>query len=181
LPAFTSDGLKLYFYALTAHFGDWVIPLGQWVRQWQLCPELCYGQLIKHYRRRRLVHVERHALLGSSPQLAAALRAVGPSGLIQTAFIERLNLTIRQAVAALSRRTWGLAQSPAELGLHLEWWRAYYHFARPHTSLRSHASADYSGRPKRQRFQTPAQAARLTDHAWTITELWGFPLPKTVQ
>lgn len=32
LPTFTSDGLKFYFYALTAHFGDWVTPLGQRTR-----------------------------------------------------------------------------------------------------------------------------------------------------
>lgn len=180
LPAFTSDGLKLYFYALTAHFGNWVIPLGQRTCHWQLRTNLVYGQLIKRYRRRQLVRVERRVLLGALPQLATALGAAGPSGSIQTAFIERLNLTIRQAVAALTRRTWGLAQSPAELLLHLEWWRARcaYHFARPHTSLPS----PYTERRRfehHRRFQTPVQAAGLIDHLWTITELLSFPLPKT--
>lgn len=177
LPTFTSDGLKFYFYALTAHFGDWVTPVGERTRHWQLRANLLYGQLIKRYCRHRLVRVERRALLGSWLPLSAALRAAGPSATIQTAFIERLNLTVRQAVAALTRRTWGLAQSPAELVLHLEWWRAYYHFARPHTSLSSQP-ADRSPRSKRRRC-TPAQAAGLTDHLWTITELLAFPLSKT--
>jgi hypothetical protein len=77
LPVFTSDGLKLYFYALTAHFGKWVETAGQQKRQWQVPAELLYGQLIKHYRRRRLVRVERRALLGSLDQLQATLHTFG--------------------------------------------------------------------------------------------------------
>ncbi len=53
LLVFTSDGLKLYFYALTTHFGDWVETAGRQKRHWQVRAELLYGQLIKHYRRRR--------------------------------------------------------------------------------------------------------------------------------
>jgi hypothetical protein len=89
--------------------------VGQRTRHWQVRAHLLYGQLIKRYRRQRLVHVDRRALLGSGPQVVASLRAAGPSGTIQTAFIESLNLTARQAVAAISPRTWGLPQSPAEL------------------------------------------------------------------
>jgi hypothetical protein len=33
------------------------------------------------------------------------------------------------------RRTWGIAQYPTELGEHLSWWLAYYHFARYHEIL----------------------------------------------
>jgi transposase-like protein len=133
LPVFTSDGLNLYFYALTAHFGNWIETAGRQKHHWQVHAELLYGQLIKHHRRRRLVRVERRALLGSLDQLQATLHTFGWSGKIQTAFVERLNslapparegVTVRQAVAALTRRTWGVVQSPAELLLHLEWWRA---------------------------------------------------------
>jgi len=96
LPVFTSDGLKLYFYALTAHFGNWVESTSQQTHHWQVRPGLLYGQLVKHYRRRRLVRVECRALLGSLVKLTAALRALGESGTIQTAYVERLNLTVRQ-------------------------------------------------------------------------------------
>ncbi len=184
LPIFTSDGLKLYFYALTAHFGTWVETVGRQTRHWQVRAELLYGQLTKHYRRRRLVRVERRALLGSLDQLTAALRSSGASGAIQTAFVERLNLTVRQAVTALTRRTWGIAQSSAELMFHLEWWRAYYHFTRPHASL-SEPLAEPRPRgekrlPQRCSPRTPAQAVGLTDHRWTIVELLSYPLPMTV-
>jgi hypothetical protein len=47
LPIFTSDGLNLYFYAVTAHFGQWVEELGQRTRQWQVTPGLLYGQVKK--------------------------------------------------------------------------------------------------------------------------------------
>jgi IS1 family transposase len=184
LPVFTSDGLKLYFYALTAHFGSWAEAVGRQTHQWQVRAGLLYGQLVKHYRRRRLVRVERRALLGSLDQLTTALRSSGESGTIQTAFVERLNLTVRQAVTALTRRTWGIAQSPAELLLHLQWWRAYYHFTRPHASLDEPLAEPRlrGGRrlPQRRRPRTPAQAVGLTDHRWKIVELLSYPLPTTV-
>ncbi len=184
LPVFTSDGLRSYFYALTAHFGGWVETLGRSTRQWQVHPQLLYGQVIKHYRRRRLVRVERHARLGSLDHLTAALRSRGESGTIQTAFVERLNLTVRQAVTFLTRRTWGVAQSSAELTFHLEWWRAYYHFVRPHTSLNEPLAQPRlrGGKrlPLRFRSRTPAQAVGATNHRWTVVELLSYPLPKVV-
>src|SRR3989440_8968112 len=59
LPLFTSDGLNLYFYALTAHFGQW-LTLGRrgcTARRWQVEPGLIYGQVKKSYQRRKLVRV----------------------------------------------------------------------------------------------------------------------------
>ena len=59
LPLFTSDGLNVYFYALTAHFGQWLTfyRRGSTVRRWQVAAELIYGQVKKSYRRRKLVRV----------------------------------------------------------------------------------------------------------------------------
>ncbi len=50
LPVFTSDGLKLYFYALTAHFGRWVETVGRKTRPWQVRAEPLYGPLAPHLR-----------------------------------------------------------------------------------------------------------------------------------
>jgi IS1 family transposase/transposase-like protein len=184
LPVFISDGLNLYFYALTAHFGNWIETAGRQHHHWQVHAELLYGQLIKHCHRRRLVRVERRALLGSLDQLQATLHTFGWSGKIQSAFVERLNLTVRQGVAGLTRRTWSIAQSPAELLLHPQWWRAYYHFTRPHASLDVPLAEPRlrGGRyvPQRCRRRTPAQAAGLTDHRWTNVELLSYPLPMKV-
>src|SRR5262249_21398755 len=106
LPIFTSDGLNLYFYALTAHFGQWVQGVGQRAREWQVAAGLLYGQVKKRYRRRRLVGVTYIMRCGTRVGLRTGLQALGLSGKLNTAFVERVNLTARQSVAALLRRTW---------------------------------------------------------------------------
>jgi IS1 family transposase len=60
---------------------------------------------------------------GARAALTAALQNLGLSGRLNTAFVERVNLTIRQSVAALIRRTWSTAQTVPQLLAHLEWWR----------------------------------------------------------
>ena len=114
LPLFTSDGLNLYFYALTAHFGQWleVGRRGRKVLQWQVAEGLIYGQVKKSYQRRKLVRVSQVMRLGTSAALEATLQGLGLSGRLNTAFIERVNLTVRHGVAALTRRTWATAQLP---------------------------------------------------------------------
>jgi IS1 family transposase/transposase-like protein len=162
VPVVTTDGLRHYYYALTAHFGRWVGTGRR--RRWQVDPRLCYGQVQKQYRRRRLVRVRRRTVSGPSGRLRRVLRALGWSGLVQTAFVERLNLTVRQSVAGLTRRTWATAQTTSGLDAQLAWWRGYYHFIRPHLSLRG-----------QRRGCTPAMAAGLTTHRWTVVEFLNIP------
>jgi IS1 family transposase len=134
VPVFSTDGLRHYFYSLTAHFGKWE-PLDGRKLVWVLLGDFIYAQVIKHQRRRRTVQVERRILIGDRENYHKRLKAAGLSGRINTSFIERLNLTIRQCVSKLTRRTWGPAHFTPELLEHLDWWRAYYHFVRFHESL----------------------------------------------
>ncbi len=140
---------------------------------------MVYGQVIKRYRRRRLAAVTRRMLCGTARQLAAALQPLGLSGHLNTAFVERLNLTVRHGVAALSRRTWATAQTTPALLLHLEWWRGYYHFVRPHRGLRVPLAQPQARggrrRPQRYRAQTPAMAAGLTTRRWTPAGFLAYP------
>jgi hypothetical protein len=133
----------------------------------------------KRYRARRLVRVSQRVLCGSWDRVRATLQQVGLRGTVNTAFIERLNLTVRQGVPALARRTWATAQTPARLQLHLEWWRGYYHFVRPHRSLRVACAAParlaHRRRRPRYRARTPAMAAGLTQRRWTVAELLAVP------
>jgi transposase-like protein/IS1 family transposase len=184
LPLFTSDGLNLYFYALTAHFGDWhhVRRRGRNVRQWQVAAGLIYGQVKKSYRRRKLVRVTPVMRLGTQDALKAALQKLGFSGRLNTAFIERVNLTVRHGIAALARRTWATAQQSPQLLAHLEWWRAYYHFVRPHEGLqvRLVQPRERGGKRVTQRYRqrTPAMAAGRTHRRWTAREVLSCPLPQ---
>jgi IS1 family transposase len=90
IPVFTSDGLNLYFYALTAHFGHWVASVGRRARQWQVAVELIYGQVKKVYRQRKVVRVAHVMRCGTRAALRLALSGLGLSGTLNTAFVERL-------------------------------------------------------------------------------------------
>jgi hypothetical protein len=118
---------------------------------------------------------------GTHQQVRAALQALGLSGRLNTAFVERVNLTVRQSVAALARRTWSTALDAPQLLAHLQWWRGYYHFVRPHASLRIALAQPCArgGRrqPRRYRHRTPAMAAGLTRHRWAARDLLALPLP----
>jgi IS1 family transposase len=183
LLLFTSDGLNLYFYALTAHFGQWlqVHRSGREVLRWQVAAGLIYGQVKKIYQRRKLVRVRHVMRLGTPADLSAALQGMGFSGRLNTAFIERVNLTVRHAIAAIARRTWATAQQSPHLLANLEWWRAYYHFVRPHQSLRVRLvqPRERGGKLLAQRYRerTPAMAAGRTHRRWTAREVLAHPLP----
>ncbi len=182
LPLFTSDGLNLYFYALTAHFGQWlqVHRSGREVLRWQVAAGLIYGQVKKSYQRRKLIRVSQVMRLGTQADLSAALQGMGFSGRLNTAFIERVNLTIRHGIAALARRTWATAQQTPHLLAHLEWWRAYYHFVRPHEALRVRLvqPRERGGKRVAQRYRqrTLAMAVGRTHRRWTAREVLSCPL-----
>ncbi len=120
VPAFTSDGLNVRcwgianFYSLTAHFGEWQENEEGKVR-WVVSPPLVYAQLKKIRVWRRLVGTEQRVLCGTRAMLTERLHGCGLRATIQTAFVERVNLTLRQSVAGLVRRTWSVAAVPAEL------------------------------------------------------------------
>src|SRR5437016_8012295 len=113
--------------------------------------------------------------------LTAAFQGLGFSGRLNTAFIERVNLTVRHGIAALARRTWATSQQAPQLLAHLEWWRAYYHFVRPHESLRVALvqPRERGGNLLAQRYRqrTPAMAAGITTRRWTAGEVLSCPLP----
>jgi Integrase core domain len=151
------------------------------VRQWQVAAGLIYGQVKKCYRRRKLVRVTPVMRLGTEAALTIALQRLGLSGRLNTAFIERVNLSVRHGVAALARRTWATSQQASQLLAHLEWWRAYYHFVRPHQSLRVALVQPRARGGKlvaqRYRRRTPAMAAGRTHRRWTAREVLSCPLP----
>ncbi len=181
LPVCTSDGLNHYFYALTAHFGHWMEAGGQRKRQWHVTTGLLYGQVKKTYRQRKVVRVTQVVRCGTRQQLSAVLQTLGFSGRLNTAFVERANLTVRRSVAGLARRTWATAQEAPHLLAQLEWWRGYYHFVRPHETLRRPLDQPSQRRgrrlPRHYYHRTPAMAAGLTRRRWTVRELLALPLP----
>ena len=151
------------------------------MRQWRVTAGLIYGQVKKSYRRRKLARVTPVMRLGTEATLRSGLQRLGFSGRLNTAFIERVNLTVRHGVAALARRTWATAQQFPHLLAHLEWWRVYYHFVRPHASLRIRLvqPRERGGNRLAQRYRqrTPAMAAGKTNQRWTAREVLCSSLP----
>jgi hypothetical protein len=90
-------------------------------------PACVYGQVIKTRRNDRVVRVERRAVIGAGG-LKQALRNSEDSVKLNTSFVERLNLTIRQGSAYLGRRTICQARSKERLEDHIELFRCYYNF-----------------------------------------------------
>jgi IS1 family transposase len=163
VPLFSSDGLRHYFSALTAHYGEWQAPApGQRQRTWHVDPRLVFGMLYKVKAGRRLKNLYSRIRCGSRKQWQAHTQALGFSGKVQTAFVERANLTLRELIAPLARRMWSLARSRESLRVAIQWGVCCYHFTRPHHSLRVSRAHDHN---------TPAMAAQVTDHRWTTEEI----------
>jgi len=156
VPLITTDGFKFYERVIGRVFG----------------PACVYGQVIKTRRNDRVIRVERKALIGAG-RLNQALRNSEDSGTLNTSFVERLNLTIRQSSAYLGRRTIGQSRWKQCLEDHLELLRCHYNFVRPHRALKF-------GREVR----TPAMQAGLTNKSLTLRAIFSsrmfLRLPKNV-
>jgi IS1 family transposase len=185
VPLFVTDGLKDYGTALLTHFGQWMQPARRQDKgpmpkpRWMPLPELLYAQVVKSYRRRRLVGVTHRVVFGTQLAIEQVLGRCGWT--INTAFVERLNLDIRQRVAAIGRRVNTLCQGEAGLRDQLVLFQVYHNFVLPHASLRQ-ALAEPStpngrGSVRLWRSCTPAMAAGLTDHVWSLKEVLCYRVP----
>src|SRR6266567_6979015 len=117
VPLFLTDGFKEYRTAILAHFGQWMQPERRQDKgprpkpRWMPLPQLLYAQVVKSYRRRRPVGGTHRVVFGTQLAMEQVLAACGWT--INTAFVERLNLDIRQRVAAIGRRVNTLCQGEA--------------------------------------------------------------------
>jgi transposase-like protein len=185
VPLVLTDGFKESMTALLTHYGRWVQPLRRHARgaapqpRWMPLPQLLYAQVIKTVRRQRLGAVTQRVVFGTLEAVTQVLAPVGWQ--INTAFVERLNLTLRQHVAAVGRRVSTLCKGKDGLRQQLALYHAYYNFCLPHASLRQALPQSVptkgTGSAARWRPCTPAMAAGLTDHVWTLREVLLFRVP----
>jgi hypothetical protein len=100
---------------------------------------------------------------------------------MHTSFVERLNLDMRQRVAAVGRRANTLCQSADGLQQQLALFHVYHHCVLPHASLHQPLPLPQpihcSGSVKRWQPCTPAMAAGLTDPVWTLQAVLLFRVP----
>jgi len=185
VPLCLTDGHKDYGPAFLGHFGQWIQPVRRRDKgpmpkpRWVPLPELLYAQVVKSYRRRRIVGVNYRVVFGTMERVQQVLSACGRK--INTAFVERLNLDIRQRVATVGRRVNTLCQGEDGIRHQLTVYHSYYNFCLPHSSLRQPLPVpeptNGSGSAKLWRPCTPAMAAGLTDHVWSLQEVLMFRMP----
>ena len=145
VPLIATDGFAFYAKVIRRVFG----------------PACLYGQVIKTRSNDRIVRVERRAVIGAYWRLEKMLADSEDSSKLNTSFIERLNLTIRQGSAYLFRRTICHARWKEHLEDHLDLIRCYYNFVRPHRALKFGLEV-----------RTPAMQAGLTTRRLTFREIF---------
>jgi hypothetical protein len=185
VPLFLPDGLKEYGTALLTPFGYWRHPERRQDKgprpppRWMPLPARLDAPVVKAYRRRRLVGVTHRVVFGPRVAIEQLLAAGGWT--INTAFVERLHLDIRQRVAAIGRRGNTRCQGAAGLRAPLVLFQTYHNFVLPHASLRqpllSPAVPSGRGSVKGGRPCTPAMAAGWTDPVWSLKEGWLYRVP----
>jgi hypothetical protein len=130
-------------------------------------------------RRRRIVEGKPRVVFGA--KVAGDQRLAACGWQINTSFVARLNLRLRQRVAAIGRRSATPWKSEEGLGQHLALFQGYHNFVLPHTSLRQALAepvpTNGRGSAKVWRPCTPAMAAGLTDHVWTLQAVLHYRVP----
>ena len=129
--------------------------------------------------------------LGAVTSAPTAIPAANPGGsfnasrasgwVINTAFVERLNLSLRQRVAAIRRRSATSCKGEDGLSYQLALFQVYYNFVLPHASLRQALAqpiaTNVTGSAKVWQPCTPAMAAGLTEHVWSLKEVLFYRVP----
>lgn len=114
-------------------------------------PNLRYGQVVKQRSGRRLVAITKRVIY--------AVAELVPMEKISTSLLERLNGTLRLHVSPMRRKTRAYAKCRDTLNMQVQLFKSYYNLCLAHSGLRG---------------QTPAQAAGLVDHQWSVRELLTF-------
>src|ERR671932_962648 len=162
---FCTDGLVSYIRAIRETFRD-PVQTGQGgrprLRPWR---HVLTAQVVKRYERRRVVETERRLVDGTPARVETLRSRSQGDGVINTVYSERLNATFRERLAPLARRCRALARQTLTLHEGMFLVGTVYNFCTPHESL------------GRAQTTTPAMAAGITDHCWTVRELLSFRVP----
>ena len=124
-------------------------------------PTSLYAQVVKKYKKHRLDSVEIKPINGTLNKIIQVIAAMGLGKTVNTSYIERLNLTARNSVNSLARKTWCVVKKHIVSVGKMYVFQAFYDFIRTHMSLEG---------------RTPAMAAGVTDHVWNWHELLTYKL-----
>jgi IS1 family transposase len=168
-----TDGWNAYPKSIQRAFREKVKQtLGRGRACLQVWSQLCIATVIKRSENKRVVEVTRKMTLGTLAHASTLLQATLGGSMLNTAFIERFNATMRERLAALTRKCRHAAHRIAALQSGMYLIGCTYNFCWPHQEL---STAKHAGQPC-----TPAMASGLTDHIWSVSELLRYkvaPVP----
>ena len=188
IPFFTSDQLPEYAHALLKGYGvpEVLIEIpgkrGRKPKPKLLPPSnLHYAQIVKHRSNGRVIDVTTRIICGDEEAIQARLDLSPASQTINTSYVERNNLTCWQCNGRLSRKVLSFSKKLSWMEKHLWLTFAYYHFVLPHASLARPLPQPQptrgTGSLKKWQSVTPAMAAGITDHVWSMEELLSYRVP----
>ncbi len=152
------DGWQAWVTAIRMVFRD-RRPTRRGRRPWVVWEEVHIVQMVKQYAEGRVVGVKRRVAHGEQRVAEAVVQATQTAvGWFNTAYIERLNATFRTWIRVLTRRSRTPARTVAQIEAAMFWCGVVYNVCRVHRTLDA----------------SPAMAADLTDHVWSIHELLRF-------
>ena len=175
-PLFTSDELPHYETALVELFSHLQeqSKTGKRGRPRKpkivIDPELKYVTVHKTRENGKVVKVERNIVFGDPKDIDQTIKASKVSNNINTSFIERVNLTLRNHNRKLTRKTLCFAKLKQALESQLNIAVTYYNFSKPHRSL------TLKGLNGKRIKRTPAMAANLIDRIWPMKEVLSYPI-----
>lgn len=175
----TADEYGPYSKYLLEIYGDEVVPertsnAGRPKKPYKVAPpDLLFATVHKNRQGGKVVDVNIRLVFGTEEGLKQALENSEISKAVNTAFIERYNGTDRHFNARKARETYEFSK---DNGAHVDqsWLSiSYYNFCWDHKSLRIRNDSDglYQHR-------SPAMAARITDHIWSMEELVTYQVKK---
>ena len=164
------DGFAAYPGSIYRAFREKVPnPYGMGRTRLEAWPQILIGIVNKHRQEKRVVKVTREMLQGLLEQAVAVLQATGGGKTLNTAFIERLNATMRERLATLTRRCRHASHRPQMVQAGMWLVGTVYNWCLPHREL-SRRQAKRQGK-RGEILITPAMASGLTDHIWSLSEL----------
>ncbi len=168
------DGLASYASAFPAAFRHAVKTGRRGRPRLVLAAGFQLAQVVKHSTKRHVTSVTQRVVQGTSAGILAVLTATRTGVMINTAYIERLNATFRSRLSCLTRRGRAIAHTQAMVTAGMWLVGGSYNFCTWHASLRERAP---SGARFKWAERTPAMAAGVSDHCWTLKEFLLYQVP----
>lgn len=163
IPYFSSDGYEGYKEGILSVYGE--------ISNDETIPpkELCYAQVYKKIERNRCISVDKKLIFGDENFLNECIDNSSVSSKINTSFIERSNLAMRQHNKRVERKSQGFSKLKYFFEKQMSLSIAYYNFCLPNRELKYFLK-------NKTIVNTPAMEAGLTDHVWRMEELLAYPI-----